>query len=120
MIPVSSMAFTRPRKFLGVADAELEPRGLAAGKVAQLLDKVQQALGRREGRMAAGDTQSLPMATPRMAAISSVTFAAGNTPPWPGFAPCESLISIILICGSFAVSANFSAENVPSRLRLPK
>ena len=29
-------------------------------------------------------------------AISGVTLAAGSTPPWPGFAPWLSLISIIL------------------------
>ena len=32
-----------------------------------------------------------PTGTPRTAAISAVTFAAGSTPPIPGFAPCESL-----------------------------
>ena len=43
--------------------------------------------------------QSLPSSTPRIAAISAVTLAPGSTPPWPGFAPWLSLISIILICG---------------------
>ena len=41
-----------------------------------------------------GLTQSRPGSTPRIAAISGVTFAAGSSPPRPGFAPCESLISI--------------------------
>ena len=34
-----------------------------------------------------GDMQSTPTDTPRVAAISALTLAAGNTPPWPGFAP---------------------------------
>ena len=44
----------------------------------------------------AGLTQSSPCCTPRVAAISAVTFEPGSTPPWPGFAPWLSLTSIIL------------------------
>ena len=36
----------------------------------------------------------------RVTEISALTLAAGNTPPWPGLAPCDSLTSIILTCGS--------------------
>ena len=43
----------------------------------------------------AGLTQSSPGRTPRVAAISGVTFEPGSTPPWPGFAPWLSLTSII-------------------------
>ena len=43
----------------------------------------------------AGEMQSRPIGTPRVSAISGVIFAAGNTPPWPGFAPCDSFTSII-------------------------
>ena len=68
----------------------------------------------------AGDTQSWPSGTPRMAAISGVTLAAGSTPPWPGLAPWLSLISIILICGSCAGAAKFSGSNPPSGVRQPK
>jgi hypothetical protein len=45
----------------------------------------------------AGEMQSRPTGTPRIAAISAETLAAGSTPPWPGLAPWLSLISIILI-----------------------
>ena len=41
-----------------------------------------------------GLAQSRKAGTPRMRAISSVTFAAGSSPPSPGLAPWESLISI--------------------------
>lgn len=44
----------------------------------------------------AGEMQSSPSLTSRISAISRVTLAAGSTPPWPGFAPCDNLISIIL------------------------
>jgi hypothetical protein len=47
---------------------------------------------------AAGDTQSMPAGTPRVAAISGVTLAPGRMPPCPGLAPWLSLISIILTC----------------------
>ncbi len=43
-----------------------------------------------------GDAQSTPGSMPRISAISSVTFAPGSMPPRPGFAPCDSLISIAL------------------------
>ncbi|MNV61941.1 hypothetical protein D3C71_1544680 [compost metagenome] len=43
-----------------------------------------------------GDTQSTPIGTPRVTEISALTLAAGSTPPWPGLAPWDSLISIIL------------------------
>ena len=35
---------------------------------------------------------------PRILAISAVTLAAGSTPPLPGLAPCDSLISNALTC----------------------
>src|SRR5712691_3490744 len=41
---------------------------------------------------------------PRIFAICSVTFTAGSTPPLPGFAPCESLISNAFTCGRDATS----------------
>ena len=40
-----------------------------------------------------GLIESRPSGMPRMRAISAVTLLAGSTPPLPGFAPCESLIS---------------------------
>ena len=40
-----------------------------------------------------GLIESRPSGMPRICAISAVTFAAGSTPPLPGLAPCDSLIS---------------------------
>src|ERR1700685_2057408 len=64
-----------------------------------------------------GEMQSTPSGTPRVAAISGLTLAAGNTPPWPGLAPWLSLSSTIFIWSFFALAANFSGEKVPSALR---
>jgi hypothetical protein len=64
--------------------------------------------------------QSTPTGTPRAAAISSVTFGPGSTPPWPGLAPWLSFSSIIFTCGSRAATAKRSALNEPSSLRQPK
>jgi hypothetical protein len=72
------------------------------------------SIGVENAECLAGETQSRPMGTSRMREISSVTFAAGSTPPWPGLAPCDSLISIILISGLVACAANLSGEKVPS------
>ena len=69
---------------------------------------------------AAGDTQSSPTATPRASAISGVTFGPGSTPPWPGLAPCDSLISMSLTCGEVALATNFSSLKRPCASRQPK
>ena len=50
-----------------------------------------------------GDSTSVCGLIWRIAAISSVFFTAGSTPPCPGFAPCESLISIIFISSLSAI-----------------
>ena len=44
-----------------------------------------------------GEMQSFPSGTPRVAAISRYTLAAGSTPPCPGLAPWLNLSSTILI-----------------------
>ena len=66
-----------------------------------------------------GEMQFLPTGTPRAAAISAVTLGPGSTPPWPGFAPWLSWISISLTCGSKALAVNFSLLKMPSSWRQP-
>ena len=63
---------------------------------------------------------SCPKGTPRIWPISAVTLAAGRMPPCPGFAPCDSLISIILTESSLALWANSSGSKFPSAVRQPK
>ena len=57
---------------------------------------------------------------PRISAISSVTFAPGSMPPRPGFAPCDSLISIALTGAPAHSSVSFSSEKSPCSSRHPK
>jgi hypothetical protein len=65
-------------------------------------------------------TPSSPACTPRVAAISGVTFRPGSTPPWPGLAPWLSLTSIILTAGSVAFAAKRSSLKRPCSSRQPK
>ncbi len=51
-----------------------------------------------------GLIESLPAGMPRMRAISSVTLPPGSTPPLPGFAPCDSLISNAFTCRASSFS----------------
>lgn len=54
-----------------------------------------------------------------MAAISSVTFAAGRMPPLPGFAPWLSFTSKARTCGWRPPSSIFAQSIAPSGLRTP-
>ena len=67
-----------------------------------------------------GLMQSRPTGMPRIAAISGVIFAAGSTPPRPGFAPWESLISIARTFAPAIVSSRRSSEKRPCASRQPK
>jgi hypothetical protein len=51
------------------------------------------SIGVAKAEWRAGEMQSTPIGTPRAAAISGDTLGPGNTPPCPGLAPCDSLIS---------------------------
>ena len=64
--------------------------------------------------------QSLPIGMPRMAEISFVIFAAGRTPPRPGFAPWVSLISIARTGFSATRSKSRSRSSFPFSSRHPK
>ena len=57
-----------------------------------------------------GLIESSPWGMPRMRAISSVTLPPGSTPPLPGFAPCDSLISNALT--DFAISFHSNENSV--------
>ncbi len=64
--------------------------------------------------------QSCPRGMSRILAISGVILAAGSTPPRPGLAPCESLISMARTLADATVSSMRSRENVPFASRAPK
>ena len=98
----------------------LKPVGLPPERSRSRSRKCIISIGVVKAACDAGETQSTQGWTPRASAISRVTFGPGRTPPWPGLAPCESLISIIFTCGSPAFFAKRSSEKLPSSLQQPK
>ena len=98
----------------------LKPVGLPPESERKLAMNCIISMGVVKAECLAGEMQSWPISTPRISEISLLTFAAGNTPPCPGLAPCESVSSTILICGSVATAANFSGQKLPSLLRQQK
>jgi hypothetical protein len=87
-----------------VADAELEPGRLAAGqpglppdsrRIVAMNSIISTGVENAEWRD--GEMQSTPTGTPRVVAISGLTLAPGNTPPWPALTPWLSFNSTILI-----------------------
>ena len=67
-----------------------------------------------------GLTHFSPCGTSRISAISSVTLAAGSTPPMPGLAPWLSLSETHLTWSLAALSANMAGSKSPSLVRAPK
>ena len=65
----------------------LNPAGLSPDISRILAMKCIISIGVEKALCDEGEMQSTPTGTPRAAAISTVTFGAGSTPPWPGFAP---------------------------------
>ena len=76
--------------------------------------------GVRNALWEGGEITVCPTGTPRVRAISGLTFAAGSTPPSPGFAPWESLMEMHLTCGRAALAANSPGSKRPSASRQPK
>jgi hypothetical protein len=64
--------------------------------------------------------QSTPSGTPRVAAISPDTFAAGSTPPSPGLAPWLDLISRARTGAPATRSSSRCRSNLPCSSRQPK
>jgi hypothetical protein len=85
-----------------------------------VIDELEQFDRRRERGMLCRRDAVFALANAAGGSDSAVTFAPGSTPPWPGFAPCESLISIIFTCGSVALALKRSSLKRPSRSRQPK
>ena len=60
-----------------------------------------------------GEAQSWPHGMPRISAISRVTLAAGSMPPSPGFAPCDSLISMARTGADATTSLSRARSKLP-------
>ena len=119
-ILLSNIAFTIANQSAILPMQSLKPTGLPFDKLRSSWIKRHNSKGDLKAEWLAGDMQSSPKGTPRVSAISGVTLDAGNTPPWPGFAPWDNLISIILIWGSSATVLKRSGSKRPSCVRQPK
>jgi hypothetical protein len=73
--------------------ADLTPTGSPVASATRSTNAISPSTS-ENAEWAAGLAQSRPIGTPRMRAMCSVTFAAGSSPPSPGLAPWDSLISI--------------------------
>ena len=119
-MPVSSMALAMPMNSHGWPRQNLKPTGLPPDSSRSWAMNCISSIGVEKALWRDGETQSSPIGTPRVAAISGVTLCLGRIPPCPGLAPWLSLISIIFTCGSRAWAAKRSGSNLPSRVRHPK
>ena len=119
-VPSSSIALQMASTSTRPPTHSLIPTGLPPASSRSRATNRTSSRGVANVACAAGLTHSRPCGTPRAAAISAVTFAAGSTPPMPGFAPCESFNDTHLIAPCAALSANWPGSNSPSRVRAPK
>ena len=89
-MPVSSIALQMPRNSQGWPTQSLKPTGLPPRQARSSAMNSIISIGVPKAECLGGEMQSWPIGTPRVAAISAETLAAGSTPPWPGLAPCEA------------------------------
>jgi len=114
------MALQSANHSQGWPTQNLKPTGLPPDSRRSRSMKRSISTGVAKAEWLAGLTQSTPTGTPRAAAISTVTFGPGSTPPCPGLAPWLSLSSIIFTCGSSAFWAKRSSLKRPASSRQPK
>ncbi len=118
--PVCSIALQTDRNSVRAPTHSLKPTGFPPERLRSVEMKCTISSGVPNAVCAGGETTVCPIGTPRVAAISAVTFAPGSTPPKPGLAPWDILIETALTAGSAAFSRNFSASKWPSGVRQPK
>ncbi|MNL21787.1 hypothetical protein D3C87_1430920 [compost metagenome] len=95
-IPVSIIALQISVNSFLLPIHNLNPTGLPSDNLRNCSTKCIKPKASLKVLCAGGDITVVPATTFLISAISGVFLAAGKIPPWPGFAPCESLISIIL------------------------
>ena len=110
VMPVCTIALHIDRNSERAPMQSLKPTGLPPDRLRSVAMKCINSSGVVNAVCAGGDTTVRPTGTPRVSAISGVTFGPGSTPPSPGLAPWDSLIEIAFTVGSFAFSWNFSAS----------
>ena len=119
-VPSSSMALQMAITSVRRPTHSLIPTGLPPASSRMRATNATSSRGVWKAECAAGLTQSRPCGTPRTAAISAVTLAAGSTPPMPGLAPWLSFSDTHRTWSSPALSRNFSSSKPPSFVRAPK
>mmetsp|Transcript_14735 Transcript_14735/g.41489 ORF Transcript_14735/g.41489 Transcript_14735/m.41489 type:complete len:206 (-) Transcript_14735:1099-1716(-) len=93
--PSCSIACTRAANSSRRPTHSLKPTGFPPDSFLSLVMKLQRPRGPSNAEWVAGELHVCPTSMPLASAISAVTLAPGNIPPCAGFAPWESLISII-------------------------
>ncbi|MOA12179.1 hypothetical protein D3C78_1321520 [compost metagenome] len=119
-MPVLSIALAMAMNSHGWPRQNLKPTGLPPDSSRRRARNSSSSTGVANSLCRAGEMQSSPSGTPRVAAISAVTLCLGRMPPWPGLAPWLSLTSIIFTCGSLACTAKRCGSKRPSAMRQPK
>src|SRR5260370_30574028 len=105
-MPACGLALHTASNSHGSPTKSLNPAGLPpdSRRISPINSIISIGVENREWRD--GDTQSWPLGTPRVRAISAETFAAGNTPPLLGVPPHLIFRSTLLSCSPAAISAN--------------
>jgi hypothetical protein len=86
-IPVEMTALQMDRNSVRAPMHSLNPTGLPPESLRNVAMKSMNSVGVLNALCAGGETTVRPIGTPRVAAISALTFFPGNTPPNPGLAP---------------------------------
>lgn len=119
-IPVAMIALQIDRNSVRAPTHNLNPTGLPPESLRSVARNPTNSVGVWNALCDGGETTVCPTGTPRVAAISALTFAPGNTPPSPGLAPCDSFTEMALTDGSAALSAKATGSKRPSASRHPK
>mmetsp|Transcript_43094 Transcript_43094/g.99831 ORF Transcript_43094/g.99831 Transcript_43094/m.99831 type:complete len:207 (-) Transcript_43094:828-1448(-) len=119
-MPVSTIACARASSSSGLPTHILSPIGLPSDSSRNFAMKSINERGSLNAECAGGELQSSSIEMPRAAAMAGVILDLGSMPPCAGFAPCESLISIILTEGIAACSVKRIGSKPPSFALHPK
>ena len=120
VVPFSIISLQMLKNSSGLPMQCLKPMGFPSESSRKVLMNSINSSGVLKAVCAGGEITSFPISTPRTLVISSLTLAAGRMPPWAGFAPWESLISIALTFSNVAFSLNAMGSKFPSLSWHPK
>mmetsp|Transcript_24863 Transcript_24863/g.80295 ORF Transcript_24863/g.80295 Transcript_24863/m.80295 type:complete len:231 (-) Transcript_24863:937-1629(-) len=112
-VPLSIIAWQSAANSSGRPTHILKPMGLPPESSRSCATNFMSPAGEEKALWRGGELQSDHGGgpRPRASAMTGVILLAGRMPPCDGLAPCESLISIILISGRVAFFAKSSGSN---------